>query len=183
MAILGVIGVVVGQLVNAWREDRRWSREVAREDLRWKREQERLQAEREHELKAYWRNERLRLYSSFSGLAQSWANLLQDAIDDLQKDALSEETLARLQELHKRVRDSFDEIILLGSPKTTDACWLFLTEHELALRFVEGESLKVNRQHLDGVCDQVLDTLRVELGIEPHNLPALLKKWDLLPPA
>lgn len=41
VGLLGVLGVIVGQLLGSRREDRRWEREREREDLRWQREHER----------------------------------------------------------------------------------------------------------------------------------------------
>lgn len=41
VGVIGVVGVIAGQLVNAWREDRRWRREQEREDVRWARENKR----------------------------------------------------------------------------------------------------------------------------------------------
>lgn len=38
VGVIGVLGVISGQLINAWREDRRWKREQEREELRWQRE-------------------------------------------------------------------------------------------------------------------------------------------------
>lgn len=32
VGVIGLIGVIAGQLVNAWREDRRWKREREREE-------------------------------------------------------------------------------------------------------------------------------------------------------
>lgn len=41
VGVIGLVGVIAGQLVNAWREDRRWRREQEREDVRWARENKR----------------------------------------------------------------------------------------------------------------------------------------------
>ncbi|WP_410652360.1 hypothetical protein [Amycolatopsis sp. cmx-4-54] len=65
VALLGVTGVVAGQLVNAHREDRRWRREQVREELRWARERQRWTDERELETERYWRDQRLRIYTAF----------------------------------------------------------------------------------------------------------------------
>lgn len=51
VGVIGVIGVVAGQLVNAWREDRRWTREKEREDTRWQRETTREAAKLDRETK------------------------------------------------------------------------------------------------------------------------------------
>ncbi|MDI5979851.1 hypothetical protein [Amycolatopsis magusensis] len=41
VGVIGLVGVIAGQLVSAWREDRRWRREQVREDMRWARENKR----------------------------------------------------------------------------------------------------------------------------------------------
>lgn len=51
VGVIGVVGVVAGQLVNAWREDRRWAREKEREDTRWLRETAREAAKLDRETK------------------------------------------------------------------------------------------------------------------------------------
>jgi hypothetical protein len=51
VAVLGILGVVAGQLINIWREERRWERERLREDLRWERE-------RQRDIDAHWRERR-----------------------------------------------------------------------------------------------------------------------------
>ena len=58
VGIIGLLGVVTGQLINSRREDRRWEREAAREELRHRRERERLAAERAHALALHWSQER-----------------------------------------------------------------------------------------------------------------------------
>ncbi len=65
VGIIGLVGVVVGQLVNAWREDRRWRREQEREDLRWKREAEKEAAKRVHDSLIDWRDRRINTYGEY----------------------------------------------------------------------------------------------------------------------
>jgi hypothetical protein len=59
------VGIVAGQLVNAWREDRRWRREQEREDLRWKREAEKEAAKRAHDSLIDWRARRISTYGEY----------------------------------------------------------------------------------------------------------------------
>jgi hypothetical protein len=65
VGIIGLVGIVVGQLVNAWREDRRWRREQEREDLRWKREAEKEAATRAHDSLIDWRSRRISTYGEY----------------------------------------------------------------------------------------------------------------------
>ncbi|WP_143139026.1 hypothetical protein [Lentzea waywayandensis] len=76
VAVLGIVGIISGQLINAWREDRRWKRELEREDLRWRREREREQERNEierareelrqaHDARIEWRSQRFEVYRNF----------------------------------------------------------------------------------------------------------------------
>jgi hypothetical protein len=65
VGFIGLIGVIAGQLVNAWREDRRWRREQEREDLRWKREAERELAKHSHDSMIDWRERRIKTYGEY----------------------------------------------------------------------------------------------------------------------
>lgn len=65
VGVIGLVGVVAGQLVNAWREDRRWKREQQREEIRWSREREKDTARLTHEDRIAWRDRRLTTYSDY----------------------------------------------------------------------------------------------------------------------
>jgi hypothetical protein len=65
VGIIGLIGVIAGQLVNAWREDRRWNREEKRDEVHWEREQAKDIARRVHESMIDWRERRLAIYSDY----------------------------------------------------------------------------------------------------------------------
>lgn len=55
VGVIGVVGVIAGQLINAWREDRRWKREQEREEIRWLRESRResIKLDRDTKVAAY----------------------------------------------------------------------------------------------------------------------------------
>lgn len=65
VGMIGLIGVIAGQLVNAWREDRRWTREQQREEIRWERERDKEQAKLAHDSMIDWRERRLAVYSEY----------------------------------------------------------------------------------------------------------------------
>lgn len=77
VGVIGLIGVIAGQLVNAWREDRRWKREEQREEVRWKRDLAKTQRLYRHENSQKVRELRLELYSEMlSVMAAVEANLI-----------------------------------------------------------------------------------------------------------
>ena len=79
VGVIGLIGVVVGQLINAWREDRRWKREQEREDLRWQRERERESDGREHDLRKYWIDKKLEYYANSLQVTRQWIEAAERA--------------------------------------------------------------------------------------------------------
>ncbi|WP_158852831.1 hypothetical protein [Saccharothrix deserti] len=62
VGIIGLAGVIAGQLINARREDIRWKREKEREDLRWQREVEKDQKAQEHDFDKYWLDRKTDIY-------------------------------------------------------------------------------------------------------------------------
>ncbi|WP_170223246.1 hypothetical protein [Nonomuraea turkmeniaca] len=175
VAVLGIIGVIAGQFVSAWREDRRWRRELAREDLRWEREQQRECQSRESEAAVHWRNERLRLYSGFVAVVRDWVRLLRQASYDYEpKKDISPETLSRLRELETEAMKLWSEIGLIGSEAVDEACADFVLICRGALTTLEahvrGEGPPaIHRQWIMDQSDVVVDCLRSELGMKPFH--------------
>ena len=62
VALLGLAGVIGGQIINAWREDRRWQREQRREDIRWQRQKLTENAKLRLEHASQWRETKIRIY-------------------------------------------------------------------------------------------------------------------------
>jgi hypothetical protein len=73
VAVLGILGVVAGQLINIWREKRRWEREMRREDLRWERE-------RQREIDAHWRERRFDVHVALLAAFREWEASLAVAV-------------------------------------------------------------------------------------------------------
>ena len=69
VAVLGILGVVAGQLINVWREERRWERETLREDLRWERE-------RQRDIDAHWRERRFDVHVELLAALREWERSL-----------------------------------------------------------------------------------------------------------
>lgn len=63
VGVIGLAGVIVGQLINTRRENIRWKREQEREELRWQHERDKDGAEREHRNMLDWRDRKIEVYS------------------------------------------------------------------------------------------------------------------------
>ncbi|PKV90303.1 hypothetical protein ATK30_1047 [Amycolatopsis echigonensis] len=108
VGMIGLVGVVAGQLVNAWREDRRWRREQEREDVRWARESKRESVKLDRDTKIL----------IFGELLQSLnrAHSLLDRIREASgKEALKGITSEYLNNVHK-IRAKAAEVQLICSP-------------------------------------------------------------------
>lgn len=121
VALLGALGIIAGQVVSSWREDRRWQREREREefrwqqerereDLRWQREQERLEAERRRDTILAWRQDRLDSLASYLAAAQECYNSIYYA----GRRETIDETLTR-------ARETFSRVELISEPDVRDA--------------------------------------------------------------
>jgi hypothetical protein len=112
VGIIGLIGVVAGQMVNAWREDRRWRREQVREDLRWRREAEKEAANRAHRSQIDWRERRISAYAEYleairrvielTTEATSYKTITFDTLDAFESNHKEPHRIA--QEIGQRVR-------------------------------------------------------------------------------
>jgi hypothetical protein len=65
VGVIGLIGIIAGQLVNAWREDRRWKRDQQRDELRWQQERDKELAKLAHDSILDWRDRRLSIYVEY----------------------------------------------------------------------------------------------------------------------
>ncbi|MEU4444898.1 hypothetical protein AB0K14_03205 [Actinosynnema sp. NPDC050801] len=72
VGVIGLAGVIVGQLINARREDIRWKREREREDLRWQREVEKDQKARDHDFDKYWLDRKTDVYAELLQASSAW---------------------------------------------------------------------------------------------------------------
>ncbi|MFJ5993161.1 hypothetical protein [Lentzea sp. NPDC092896] len=129
VGVLGIAGVIGGQLVNAWREDRRWRRENEREDLRWRRENEREQVKSVHQDVLHWREKRLNYYGEYMALLDEWQELLRGPlVDVLSGEVVSVEVGERTTEITRRARAALGRILLIASEEvrktTSDAYYL-----------------------------------------------------------
>lgn len=65
VGVIGLVGVIAGQLVSAWREDRRWEREIVREEIRWNRT-------RHFEDIIQWRSIKVKLYAQVNAMTREF---------------------------------------------------------------------------------------------------------------
>ncbi|MER6759614.1 MULTISPECIES: hypothetical protein [Amycolatopsis] len=112
-----MIGVVSGQLVNAWREDRRWQREVAREDLRWQRELTKNREQYSHDQQQKTRELQLQTYSEFvATMSKVESNLLANIT--CQQGKAGE--LSRLHQENALLIDNVSQLLAKISIISTD---------------------------------------------------------------
>ncbi|MDQ3789651.1 MAG: hypothetical protein M3422_20710, partial [Actinomycetota bacterium] len=117
VGIIGLAGVIIGQLINSRREDRRWKREADREDLRWQRERQRLAAQRAHELALHWSLERKAVYASLLKDADAYLEALLKFVDATLAGAPTGEVDDRLRAQRDAIAASWAQIDIVGSPR------------------------------------------------------------------
>ncbi|WP_037336602.1 hypothetical protein [Amycolatopsis sp. MJM2582] len=170
VALLGIIGVVAGQFVNAHREDRRWHREQAREDVRWARERRRWTEERELETERYWRDQRLRIYTAFLAAISNLRVEMRYAGDKLREGAeLDRARRDRLLDLAATARDLYAPLGVVGPADVRDqATELIRVFAESLSRLLDGHP--VDTAPLLGLVRTFAMTTRQVLGTEPEDL-------------
>ena len=175
VAVLGIVGVIAGQLVNAWREDRRWRRELQREDLRFDRETSREQKRTELEHTHQWRDERLAAYSEFLGAFDRYGQALQRVLfrlwtDQPVSDELEEEVAAARQ----GISEPMARVHLVASDATHHECFMALSHlTHLKVSIDQGAWEEDGAIHPNGTHIRVVmatraarRALRADLGLE-----------------
>jgi hypothetical protein len=160
--LLGVLGVIGGQIINAWREDRRWKREQHREDLRWQRqklsENARLHVEHAHQ----WRETKIRIYGELISRLQKYVSLMTASVvlpaAETSADVVEAELngLAKeLQGLTREIAKTIGEVTLIGSAE--------LVEQLSGIRKSLGAFVMVRERHTlldDGFKDEMLSLVK-----------------------
>jgi hypothetical protein len=108
VGFLGVVGVVAGQLVNAWREDRRWKRELEREDIRWTREASR--SLEQHRLESSLRTRELRL-QTYSELLVVMTKIESNLMSNIHTPAGMDDELQRLHSQNRSLVDKAAQLL------------------------------------------------------------------------
>jgi hypothetical protein len=119
VGLIGLVGIVIGQLTNAWLENRRWKREKAREDLRWQRDIQKDEAARASADRSHWRDKKFEIYNELLSFMKSWRDLNDDA-------AKQHRLLGSLTDVNKEACEK----IILASREYRDKVELIATDRE-----------------------------------------------------
>ncbi|MEW2507455.1 hypothetical protein ACQPXB_39865 [Amycolatopsis sp. CA-161197] len=164
VAVLGILGVVSGQLINVWREERRWAREAVREDQRWARE-------RRRDIDAHWREKRFDVHIAVLAAFRDWERALEKPV--AAREAGHEPGgLDELRALDDRVQEVLSSLMIFG-PRVlavaADEVYLeFRQSHDYALGLRDlGAPVKKQRYLgvlLLGLRQQVREALQITAG-------------------
>ena len=146
VGIIGLIGVIVGQLINAWREKRTWKREQEREELRWERERFKLTQDDVQN----WRETRVQEYGTLIKLIDRFVDLLAASLNSTDIDELK--VIGRqLSELTDPVNESLSRVELVASEKIASVIFIYrvLIKMPLATPLKGGfENFDIDELHL-----------------------------------
>ena len=177
VGIIGLLGVVTGQLINSRREDRRWEREAVREELRHRREGERLAADRAHAIALHWAQERKDAYSGLLKETDEYLRALLKCVEALARNEPVSESQALMGE-HARAVASFHAAVdILASPRIRVLAG-DLVQAAVGARItvtskgVDHSSREVALREADRARDAFLGEVRAELGVDtPADFP------------
>lgn len=176
VGIIGLVGVIAGQFVSAWREDRRWTREQQREDVRWKRELERENLSRASADRAHWRDKKFEIYNDFLAFMKQWRDLNYRAVLQLFREGgLSDETGAELHRLDGESFEHRDKIELIANDREAQkalvAAIRIYADHAGRMRAslspVDTRFATVDEfvDANEALIDVVIAAIRIDLGI------------------
>lgn len=160
VAVLGILGVVTGQLINLWREERRWERERSREDLRWERE-------RRRDLDTQWRERRFDVHVEVLAAFRDWEGSLARAVA-VRAAGHEPSGLDSLTAQVGRVQEALATLAVFGpdqlSAAADDIYLEFRRFHDYAFGHRELSKPEKNQRYLRilllGLRDQVRETLQ-----------------------
>lgn len=108
VGLLGVVGVIAGQFVSAWREDQRWKRELKREDIRWERDM--LKSHEQHRLDNDQKIRALRL-DTYSEFLVVMAKIESNLMSNIGTPAAAQEELQRLHSQNLDLVDNAAQLL------------------------------------------------------------------------
>jgi hypothetical protein len=180
VAVLGIVGVILGQAVNAWRENKKLAIEGEREKIRL-----------EHDDRKDMRTERLKAYSDFLSTWKEWMTSiesLQHIGEHDEGDGVVRVDWAEARELllssNSRLSDAWARIELLGSgdvvrvARRAREIGAVLYEKYVHIRRHVGDLSKhrtamdaMVRDYISAVQGPLLGAFRADLGTDPFGYP------------
>lgn len=165
VGVIGVFGVVAGQLINWWNEGRRWKRELEREEVRLR-----------HENVQDWRETRIRTYGALLALLHEFL----DVIAKMRPDG-SDQKIQEYKGFRPAVQRAVSEAELICSRSVRNCLQnyhvLFVVNSRLfpsktnpidgrklagPLRVTSGD----HYQDVTDYIDELTDLIRAELGVD-----------------
>lgn len=161
VGLIGVAGVVAGQLINAWREHRH-------EEIRWAREKQRDA----HQDQLVWRDKRLKLAVDLLITMNIWRELAVDMWRENQREEGSAElTSSQFHDSVTRMSDQLAEIKLIGTERmrtaAAEAVDVMLATFAATNEAKTGAD-EASRQ-LSTTIRVLRETFRAELGVTEHS--------------
>lgn len=122
VGLIGLAGVLGAQVIAAWREGKRWRRDMDREDLRWQRDRDKDRESKEHDVALQLNTQKLVCYSQFALAVTGWnAELLRAAQALRGTGTVPSELGSRLRERAEIAEASLATMEILGSDTVRDA--------------------------------------------------------------
>lgn len=182
VAIIGILGVVGGQVFSSWREDRRWSRENRREDARARRDMESARLTREHELRLHWTDQRLDAYVKCLSAYKDWLEILKEELARRRAANGDDELGRRNRACREAVGSAVDQVHIIGSSDAIKACVTAYGKfHGFSHRvniadepgWMPNEPALLRAKFEDEIVPEYLalrNSLRRDLGVEPTDV-------------
>jgi hypothetical protein len=186
VGVIGLIGVISGQLVNAWREDRRWRRDQDREEVRWKREREKEEMKLAHDSLIDLRDKRIDLFAFYIQSVHAVA-LLANKLGNVQSIEAIEEIKVEYDQRRSASEEACQAVRITASDQVlvylkSNALVLFQGfTHRYVMPFMATEEEKKSkreeelkdykdkqRKHGERIWNyyhQLIDLVRADLGI------------------
>lgn len=174
VGIIGVVGVLVGQLLSMWREQRN---EIVRAQL--VRANEDRKNRRDDRL--YWRDRRIEVGAEFLVSHNVWRELAVDEWHEIAKDGqVGQQTREQLGETVTRVSDQLAHIRLIGTDAmSTTAASAVSTVLRVTRDTKRGLEHQDHQMDLTSSSDsltaeirRVREVFRAELGVPAENIDA-----------
>lgn len=168
VGLIGVVGVLLGQVLSMWREQRN-------EMIRTRREVEQEQRRNRREDELHWRDRRIAVGVDFLITLNIWRELTVDLWHEIARDGeVTDETREALSESVTRLSDQRAHLRLVGSQRmssqasTAVSNLLAISRQIVAALEVPGSDapdLRAASAQLSAEIRGVRDVFRAELGV------------------